>query len=125
MYDDGQNAQSASSLPIPHKSYLINLKAFRNNETWNLVAINGPNSPTRPSAVRSPSMSSDAARAYLARYDVDRRSVFVGNLQLGTTEEEIDGIFKRYGVIEEIIIRESDSKFERKFNSSTSHFLSS
>lgn len=70
-------------------------------------------------------MSSDAARAYLARYDVDRRSVFVGNLQLGTTEEEIDGIFKRYGVIEEIIIRESDSKFERKFNSSTSHFLSS
>lgn len=57
----------------------------------------------------------DATKAYLARYEVDRRSIFVGNLPLGATEQQIRDIFEHYGEIQEISIRENASKFERKW----------
>jgi RNA recognition motif-containing protein len=79
---------------------------------FKLQPINGLGSPARAAnAVRSPS---DSARAYLARYEIDRRSVFVGNLPVGITEDEIKNIFEQYGQIQEIIIKESASKFEGK-----------
>jgi RNA recognition motif-containing protein len=79
------------------------------------------NSPARVSAhssIRTSPSAVDAARAYLSRYETDRRSIFVGNLPLGITNEQIKGIFEPFGKIEEIIIRDSASKFERKLISS-------
>lgn len=67
---------------------------------------------------RSNPTAVDSARAYLSRYETDRRSIFVGNLPLGTTEDQIKELFASYGKVEEIILRESASKFERKFTSS-------
>jgi hypothetical protein len=73
------------------------------------------NSPTRVMApIRSLPSDADAARAYLSRYETDRRSIFVGNLPLGTTEDQIKELFEPYGKVEEVIIRESASKFERE-----------
>lgn len=56
----------------------------------------------------------DATKAYLARYEVDRRSIFVGNLPLRITEQQIRDLFEKYGEIQEISLRENASKFERE-----------
>lgn len=72
------------------------------------------NSPSRVTGLRSSPSATDSARAYLSRYEIDRCSIFVGNLPFGTTEQQIKDLFERHGKIEEIILRESTSKFERK-----------
>lgn len=64
--------------------------------------------------VRSSPSATDAARAYLSRYETDRRSIFVGNLPLGITENQVKELFGPYGKVEEINLHESASKFERK-----------
>ncbi|ESZ90545.1 hypothetical protein SBOR_9068 [Sclerotinia borealis F-4128] len=93
MYDEGQDAQSA----------------FRNHDLYKLQPIAGLAAP----AQQSPSAAEvDATKAYLARYDVDRRSIFVGNLPLGTSEQQIRGLFEHYGEIQDISLRENASKFE-------------
>jgi RNA recognition motif-containing protein len=113
MYDEGQAAQSVSSFSLFWSSVWPR-KAFRKHDMFKLQPINGLGSPARAAnAVRSP--SSDSARAYLARYEIDRRSIFVGNLPVGINEDEIKNIFEQYGQIQEIIIKESASKFEGKW----------
>ncbi|KAF7913933.1 uncharacterized protein EAF01_000339 [Botrytis porri] len=93
MYDEGQDAQSA----------------FRNHELYKLQPIAGLAAPAQQSP---PAAEVDATKAYLARYDVDRRSIFVGNLPLGTSEQQIRGLFEHYGDIQDISLRENASKFE-------------
>jgi RNA recognition motif-containing protein len=73
--------------------------------------IAGLASPTQH-AHSSPEM--DATKAYLARYEVDRRSIFVGNLPLRTTEQQLRDLFEHYGEIQEVSLRENVSKFERE-----------
>ncbi|KAG0650575.1 Regulator of IME2 4 [Hyphodiscus hymeniophilus] len=96
LYDDGQNAQSA----------------FRNHDMWKLVAIAGMNSSARGAINVRNLIATDTARAYLSRYETDRRSIFVGNLPAGVTEDSIKKLFEPYGSIEEILLRETSSKFE-------------
>ncbi|TAQ88197.1 hypothetical protein B7494_g3501 [Chlorociboria aeruginascens] len=93
MYDEGQDAHSA----------------FRNHELFKMQPIAGLASPARREINRSP--DTEASRSYLARYDVDRRSIFVGNLPIGTSEEQVNGLFEHYGYIKEIIIRETTSRY--------------
>ncbi|KAI9641076.1 hypothetical protein NHQ30_010504 [Ciborinia camelliae] len=93
MYDEGQNAQSA----------------FRNHDLYKLQPIAGLAAPAQQS---QPAAEVDSNKAYLARYDVDRRSIFVGNLPLGTSEQQIRGLFEHYGEIQDISLRENASKFE-------------
>lgn len=95
------------------------MKAFRNHDIYKVQAIAGLGSPARNTDVRSPTGVDTAARAYLARYEVDRRSIFVGNLPAGTTEDQIRSLFEQYGSIEDIIIRETVSKFECKSRSTS------
>lgn len=118
LYDDGQNAQSVSSSIQSFVFQADASKTFRNHDVWKLVAIAGMHSPVRGSfnhSIRTSPSATDSARAYLSRYETDRRSVFVGNLPVGATEDEIRKLFAAYGEIEEIIIRDSTSKFERKY----------
>ncbi|KAJ8058451.1 hypothetical protein OCU04_012639 [Sclerotinia nivalis] len=93
MYDEGQDAQSA----------------FRNHDLYKLQPIAGLATPAQQSP---PEAEIDATKAYLARYDVDRRSIFVGNLPLSASEQQIRGLFEHYGEIQDISLRENASKFE-------------
>jgi RNA recognition motif-containing protein len=77
-----------------------------------LVAIAGLGSPNHGIRLISPISANAATKAYLARYEVDRRSIFVGNLPVGTVEAQIRDLFESYGTIEEITVREGLSKFE-------------
>lgn len=54
------------------------------------------------------------ARVYLDRVEVDNRSIFIGNLPTGVTENDIKELFSQYGAIEKITIKDSYSKFEGK-----------
>ena len=79
--------------------------------------IAGLVSPTKQIVQSSPETAS--GRAYLARYDIDRRSIFVGNLPLGTSELQIRQLFEPFGVILDVIVRENASKFEREFTTTS------
>ncbi|KAF4635113.1 hypothetical protein G7Y89_g2980 [Cudoniella acicularis] len=92
LYDEGQAA----------------FAAFRNHDLFKLHAVAGMASPSRPG--KSPGNSAD--RAYLDRYEVDRCSVFVGNLPVGTTEAQVSDLFEQCGTIEQIVLRETASKFD-------------
>lgn len=80
------------------------------------------NSPTRGSSRTSPSKV-EKARAYLSRYETDRRSIFVGSLPVGTTEDEVRELFTTYGEIVSILVRHSTSRSERKYKSSFSRIF--
>ena len=86
---------------------MLIIQAFRNHPLYKIQSIQGLASP-------NPSPISLSARSYLARYEVDRRSIFVGNLPLGVTEGELTQLFEHYGHIEEVVIRDSPSKIERE-----------
>lgn len=113
MYDEGQDAQAVSSSFILHLFFLMLMysQAFRSHDLYKLQPIAGLATPAQQSP---PAAEVDATKAYLARYDVDRRSIFVGNLPLGTSEQQIRGLFEHYGEIQDISLRENASKFERK-----------
>jgi RNA recognition motif-containing protein len=79
-----------------------------------MTPIAGLGSPPRANQVpREPSSESSLhARAYLARYEIDRRSIFIGNLPSGTVESQIHDIFEYYGLIVGITVRDTLSKFD-------------
>jgi len=110
MYDEGQAAHSVSLLRLSQKFDPDFLQVFRNHELYKLQAIAGLASPSRAVPSRSPSTPEN--RAYLERYEVDRRSIFVGNLPLGTTETQLFQLFEHCGTVDHIILRETASKFE-------------
>ena len=51
-------------------------------------------------------------RVYINHYDVDRRSVFIGNLPMNTTKEELYRLFEHYGAIKDIMLRETVSQLK-------------
>ena len=85
---------------------------MRNHEEFKMSSV----AHLTPPASREQAHQVEAAntRAYLSRYEVDRRSIFVGNLPLGTTDQEIRGLFQYYGMIEAVTVRESLSRFDGK-----------
>lgn len=68
-------------------------------------------SPTK--LQKSPASSAD--RAYLENYENERCSIFIGNLPVGTTEAQITQLFEHYGTIDNIMLREAQSKFSGRF----------
>ena len=90
-------------------------KGLRYHDVYKFSAI--PQQGYATGGYDSLSGMSSPASIYLARYDIDRRSIFCGNLPSGTTQRQVYDIFKEFGSIEEITIRETPSKYERKFTS--------
>jgi hypothetical protein len=116
LYDAGQNAQSVTR---PSHTPSIDIadisKAFRNHDLYKLTALAGTATPAR----RTPPSSDGPAAAYMDRYHHDRKSIFVGNLPPGTTEGALRKFFVQHGYIEDVILRENISKFDRKFSISS------
>jgi len=61
-----------------------------------------------------PSPVDSIAKDYNDRYEVDRVSLFCGNLAVGTAKDQIIELFQAFGTIVNILVRESPSKFDGK-----------
>lgn len=61
-----------------------------------------------------------AARAWLDSHALDQRSVFVGNLPVDCTEEQIKSLFVKYGTVLFVGLHKQDSLVDGK--SSVSYF---
>ncbi|TLD17276.1 uncharacterized protein PgNI_00270 [Pyricularia grisea] len=58
----------------------------------------------------------DADEAFLAQYEVDRRSVFVGNLPRDITEEQVTDLFSAIGTVNRVqIIKRTGTPIEQPF----------
>lgn len=106
-YEDGREALIVSKcLSTGSASTDYKSQAFRDQDKYRLEQLNAlDQTPVRRSAANCSSVASQ----YLQRYDVDRRSVFVGNLPQGITRGDLKEIFCAHGdIIEvEVISRES------------------
>ncbi|XMA14794.1 hypothetical protein WAI453_007585 [Rhynchosporium graminicola] len=89
MYDEGQAAQ----------------QAFRNHSEYKMQCMANMNS-------RSPAKSNPADRTYLDTYEVDKRSIFIGNLSTDVTEDELREIFSPFGPIVHISLHKADSTID-------------
>ena len=56
--------------------------------------------------------SDPADRQYLETYEVDKRSVFVGNLPVETEEKDIQEKFQKYGTIHQITLHKNESTLD-------------
>lgn len=59
--------------------------------------------------------SDPAHRSYLDTYEVDKRSVFVGNLSIDVNEAELYEIFQHFGNIVQVTLHKNDSTVDGKF----------
>lgn len=66
--------------------------------------------------------SDPARRAYLETYEVDRRSVFVGNLPTEINELELKEIFLKFGDIINITVHKNESTVDRKYHNDAGTF---
>lgn len=67
-------------------------------------------------ASRGLNKSDPAHRSYLDTYEVDKRSIFVGNLPTDVTEGEIFDIFQQFGSIVQVTLHKNDSMIDGKFH---------
>lgn len=67
--------------------------------------------------------SDPAARQYLDTYEVDKRSVFVGNLPSDITEGELQEIFQRFGVVVQVTLHKNDSTVDGTSSANSSWSL--
>ncbi|POS83092.1 hypothetical protein EPUL_004372 [Erysiphe pulchra] len=58
--------------------------------------------------------SDPTRRAYLDTYEIDRRSIFIGNLPTDIGELEVKEIFSKYGDIVNISVHKNESTIDRK-----------
>ncbi|KAH6714345.1 hypothetical protein BKA61DRAFT_673641 [Leptodontidium sp. MPI-SDFR-AT-0119] len=89
MYDEGQAAQ----------------QAFRNHTEFKMQCMANMASPARQGFNKS----DPAHRSYLDTYEVDKRSVFVGNLSIDVNEAELYEIFQHFGNIVQVTLHKNDS----------------
>lgn len=87
MYDEGQAA----------------LQAFRNHDVYKMQSMANMASPSRNTK------SNPAYRDYLNTYDIERRSVFVGNLPADTVEADLEQHFANCGNIIRVTIHRPES----------------
>ncbi|KAK0111318.1 hypothetical protein ONS95_001684 [Cadophora gregata] len=92
MYDEGQAAH----------------QAFRNHNEFKMQCMANMGSP----AGRGLNKSDPVHRSYLDTYDVDKRSIFVGNLPTSITEGEIFDIFQQFGSIVQVTLHKNDSMID-------------
>jgi len=83
-----------------------------------MQAVSSLASPARIQSSPNPHVAS-----YLARYEVDRRSVFVGNLPPGTGEIDVIQLFSRVGNTYNIEVKEFHSKYDGKSPTSSSIYF--
>ncbi|RKF72283.1 putative rna recognition domain-containing protein [Golovinomyces cichoracearum] len=79
-------------------------QAFRNHAVYRMISLFHLGSPRGDR-----SQSDPARRAYLETYEVDRRSVFVGNLPTEISELEVKEIFLKFGDIINIAVHKNES----------------
>ena len=56
-------------------------------------------------------------RRYLETYEIDKRSIYVGNLPIDITEEVIQNKFEVYGRVRKVNILQTTSKVDGKSSS--------
>jgi RNA recognition motif-containing protein len=88
------------------------IKALRHSDEYQMQNAEGHGSSLKSGLERN--TVSSPFKAYLDRLEVDNRSIFVGNLPSTVTEQEIQELFGGYGMIENVSIRDSTSKYEGK-----------
>jgi len=84
-------------------------QALRDHHEFRLVQQTHTNfTPVRVESARRPTHLE--AKSYLDRYDVDRRSIFVGNLPQNIQQEQLQERFGRFGAVRkaEVIRRRSN-----------------
>ncbi|KAL2065440.1 hypothetical protein VTL71DRAFT_3110 [Oculimacula yallundae] len=90
MYDEGQAAH----------------QAFRNHSEYKMQCMANIGS-------KGPGHKSDPAnRSYLDTYEVDKRSVFVGNLPTDVTEDDLKDLFHQCGDILRVTVHKNDSTID-------------
>lgn len=85
---------------------------MRSSSEFTLTPLVGRGEKLRRGNSDNKSPEALTAQEYLSRYEADRRSVFVGNLPVGTTITDVQDLFGEYGPIIEIKITETPSKYE-------------
>ena len=66
--------------------------------------------------------SNSADRQYLETYEVDKRSVFVGNLPVEVEEKDLLEKFQKYGTIHQITLHRNESTLDGMLNELTSDY---
>ena len=107
MYDEGQAAQQVCLYPSLFDSLLTSSQAFRNHPEFKMQCMANMGS-------KSTTQSDPQYRSYLDTYDVDKRSVFVGNLAIDVTESELFEIFQPFGRIVQVTLHKNDSTLDGK-----------
>ncbi|KAK6580647.1 hypothetical protein PZA11_006883 [Diplocarpon coronariae] len=89
MYDEGQAA----------------LQTYRNHNEFKMQCMANMGSSSRGRG----ELSDPALRSYLDVYDVDKRSVFVGNLPVDITEGDLKAIFQQFGEVLNVSLHKNES----------------
>ena len=82
-----------------------NAKKDLEGVAWSMEII--PNDPKKVAHPFSP--VSHGVKDYLASYEVDRNSIFVGNLTEDVTRDELASLFHQFGSIQDIVINKRPS----------------
>ncbi|KAH8588346.1 hypothetical protein B0O99DRAFT_728700 [Bisporella sp. PMI_857] len=97
LYENGQSAQIG----------------LRNHGVYRFTAIPQTGFPQVPATISPRSgTANSSANIYIARYEIDRRTLFCGNLPAGTIEAEVHDLFAEYGHVKVVAVRETASKYE-------------
>lgn len=67
--------------------------------------------------------SDPAARQYLDTYEIDKRSIFVGNLPADITEDELQEIFQPFGEVVQVTLHKNDSTVDSTSSANSSWSL--
>lgn len=68
-----------------------------------------------PLMMSHPAAEVSADRLTVLKYDLERRSIYVGNLPNDTTVEDFHALFDVHGPITKVTIHKNDSIVNRKF----------
>ncbi|TLD33093.1 hypothetical protein PspLS_01436 [Pyricularia sp. CBS 133598] len=86
---------------------------FRHNDAYRVETFRPEGLRERRSGILR---RHDADEAYLTQYEVDRRSVFVGNLPRDITEEQVADLFSAIGTVNRVqIIKRTGTPIEQSF----------
>lgn len=103
MYDEGQAALQVRDSLLHHGNPTDHFQAFRNHDVYKMQSMANMASPSRNTK------SNPAYRDYLNTYDIERRSVFVGNLPADTVEADLEQHFANCGNIIRVTIHRPES----------------
>ncbi|RDW77401.1 hypothetical protein BP6252_05454 [Coleophoma cylindrospora] len=81
-------------------------QTFSNHPLYAMHLVAPNKSPNAAALARADAES----RVFLEKYEVDRRSVFVGNLPVGVSEYDIAGLFSEFGSIRNVHVMDQPSK---------------